>query len=331
MLKMTVSDSTRFNDGPVPVSVIVPVYNGGEAVRRCAASLLNQEYPEDLLEIIIVDDGSQDGTAEWLQTAEWPEHVKIVCHNENRGRGQARNSGIGSSTGDILIFLDADMVVQPNFVKAHVAVLESDDVAAVTGAMELDSRLPESKISRYFYGYRGRGARQFEENRPIPFQYLLTGNLSVKRTALENIGGFDESFHVYGGEDTVFAYRLAQAYPHGFRFSRKPLAADQHVPDLNTVLTKLETYGAENLPRMLADTPEMMIPLHGHWVFGSRWQRFCGRLLFHRFGEAAARIKLSILPPPFSHWMIRYLMAAALFRGLRRSRRLHTGHEDIRQ
>lgn len=314
---MTSDHSVSVNAALPMVSVIIPVYNGGESIRRCLNSLQRIDYAEQLFEVIVVDDGSMDETTSWLTQKGWPSQFKIICHNENRGRSQARNTGIRTARGDILIFLDGDMVVEPTFVAEHVKVMRSDDVVAVTGAMYADPALPRTKLSRYLFEYTGRGAKQIGEQTALPFHYLLTGNMSIKKHILDEIGLFDESFEVYGGEDTLFAFRLSQKYPNGLRYAAAPKAYDQNQHDLDSILDKMQIYGRENLPVMVQENPELLRPLHAQWVLGSKIERFLGRLLFHSFGVSVVKLKLKILPPPLSHLFIRYLMAAAMITGLR--------------
>ena len=76
------------------VSLIVPNHNGGELFHRCMENLTRLQFPSNRLQVVIVDDGSTDGTGEWLESAEWPEHFEVVRHETNRGRSAARNTGL---------------------------------------------------------------------------------------------------------------------------------------------------------------------------------------------------------------------------------------------
>nr|MBC8479262.1 hypothetical protein [FCB group bacterium] len=162
-----------------------------------------------------------------------------------------------------------------------------------------------------------RGAKQFGEKLPIPFQYLITGNMSVSRAALDAAGLFDESFQGYGGEDSLFAYKIWKTYPQGIRFSQKAGALDLHQYDLNLMLEKYHHYGRYNLPRLIRDFPETEKALHADWVTGSGPKRWIGRLFFNRPFYSVARWKMIFMPYPLSNWLIRYLIACAVITGLR--------------
>ena len=102
------------------VSIIIPVYNGGNILPITIPALLNQTYPKEKMEIIIVNDGSTDNTMEVLDSKEWKDCFKIISHSTNKGRAVTRNVGINSANGELLIFLDCDIEVNPDFVLQHV-------------------------------------------------------------------------------------------------------------------------------------------------------------------------------------------------------------------
>ncbi len=301
----------------LPVTLIVPVYNEGQAFRNCLESLLHLEYPADRLEVIIVDDCSDDGTMEWLTQQKLPDNFNIIRHRENRGRASARNSGLLQAGGDIIIFLDGDMRVGPEFVHAHVEAQSPESVVAVTGKMMPDPQLPRTRLTRYLFESTRRGARQFGEKIPIPFQYLITGNLSIKRKALDAAGRFDENFRGYGGEDTLFAYKIWKKFPAGLRYSEKPVAVDQQNYQLDDLLEKYRQYGSSGLPRLIREFPQMIPALHAHYFVENSPKKVWGDILFHSMFYAIARIKYHIAPYPLSNLFIRYLLLGAVRQGYR--------------
>lgn len=113
------------------VSVIVPVYNGEQRVNRCAESILNQDYPE--LELILVDDGSRDGSWERMQAiAERDERVRII-HKENGGVSSARNRGLAEARGRYIQFADVDDWLPMDATKLLVREMEANPVELVIG------------------------------------------------------------------------------------------------------------------------------------------------------------------------------------------------------
>ncbi len=95
------------------ISVVIPTYNEAHVLKLCLDSLLAQDA---LFEIIVVDDGSTDGTIDFLRTYQINHKQIFVIEQKHKGAGSARNLGVKQSTGDILVFVDADMTFEPNFV-----------------------------------------------------------------------------------------------------------------------------------------------------------------------------------------------------------------------
>jgi Glycosyltransferases involved in cell wall biogenesis len=113
------------------VSVIVPVYNGEERLKRCAESILNQDYPE--LELILVDDGSKDGSyALMRQFAERDPRVKAI-HKENGGVSSARNRGLAEASGTYVQFADVDDWLPMDATKLLLREMEQHDAEMVVG------------------------------------------------------------------------------------------------------------------------------------------------------------------------------------------------------
>lgn len=105
------------------VSIIVPVYNGEKSIRRCAESILNQDYPE--LELILVDDGSRDGSWETLQALAAADGRVKAVHKENGGVSSARNRALAEAEGAYVQFADADDWLPPDSVRLLVRELET--------------------------------------------------------------------------------------------------------------------------------------------------------------------------------------------------------------
>jgi glycosyltransferase involved in cell wall biosynthesis len=206
-------------DAPMQVSVVVPTYNRREMVLRTIATLLRQNFPADDYEIVVVVDGSTDGTAETLERLGTGGRLRVV-EQENRGLAGARNTGIRASCGELLIFVDDDMECEPELVgehlRAHTAHSETggsevpDEIAAL-GAIYVSPENPRNLAAEYFN--RGLGAPYLRQRdhpgEPWPENAWSFGNTSVRRTVLERVGSFDERFRMR--EDGELGLRLRAA------------------------------------------------------------------------------------------------------------------------
>jgi hypothetical protein len=183
--------------GPSPlVSVIVPVFNGAEFLREAIDSILAQNYP--CLEILVVDDGSQDDIESAV--AQLPVDVRLI-RQPNRGPAAARNRGLGDASGSILAFLDVDDLWPPGTLRTLVHALSADpDLMVVQGGALVMARDPDS----------GRYDVTGDPDLAFPF-YI--GAALYRRTAFERIGLFDPNMRL--AEDTDWYMKLLQSgLPH---------------------------------------------------------------------------------------------------------------------
>ena len=94
---------------PTTLSIVMPVYNERATLEQAVHDALSAELPVDARQLVIVDDGSTDGTRELLRETTWPEGVTVVYHERNRGKGAALRTGLQHATGDLAAILDADL------------------------------------------------------------------------------------------------------------------------------------------------------------------------------------------------------------------------------
>ena len=291
------------------ISIIVPVYNGGIYFCECVSSLLKIDFPTDKLQVILINDGSIDDTYQWLFKQKLPPYFEIITHTKNKGRAAARNSGIKNAKGDVVIFLDADMVVKQDFVKQHIKAISKPGVVAVSGLVIADTDKQKTSLQYYLFEYRKRGAKQFGENNPIPFKYLITNNMSVKRKVIEECGFFDERYIGYGGEDTDYAIRLWELYPQGLRFSSNAISIDYQNETFNDLQIKMKKYGSTNYLRLLDRYPEHNKDLAGDWINSLK-----GRLVFNPIVNYLVKFVYFMIPIPY---LVRYSIAYCLMVGAR--------------
>ncbi|MCH7528477.1 MAG: glycosyltransferase family 2 protein [Candidatus Marinimicrobia bacterium] len=319
---------TALPDSLPLVSLITPVYNAGPHYSTCFESLCRLAYPPELLEVLVIDDCSTDGTREYLRRQKPPEFIHRLFPEKNLGRSGARNLGLERAGGSVVIFLDGDMEVQPDFIHRHVEELSRPGREAVIGRVDPAPWLPKSKLNRYLYDYPRRGARQFGMGTPIGFNYMISGNMALSREAADFGGLFDENFTQYGGEDSLFAYRVARQFPNGIFYSDHPRAWHHHHHRLRPYLARLTGYGRHNLPQLISRHPEIATPLAADFAWplpGSYffWKRLLGRLVFNPFTRALAWLGWGVLPYPASNYPVRFLLVASVIAGLRRYLRGH--------
>ncbi|HEU5050967.1 MAG TPA: glycosyltransferase, partial [Gemmatimonadales bacterium] len=163
------------------ISVVIPVRDGESTIGECIDAILATDYPEDRREILVVDNGSTDATAALIRSRP----VRYL-HEERPGVSNARNRGISESDGEILAFVDADCIVEPQWLTEIAGAFEDPEVGCVAG--DLKHMPPRTAAERQVARMLGDWQRYaFTSNPP----YAITANASYRRDTLERIGGFD--------------------------------------------------------------------------------------------------------------------------------------------
>ncbi len=238
--------------GGLRLSVVLPTYRAPELLAAALRSLAAQDVAPGMAEIIVVDDGSPGFDPFPLPELAAPLPMRSIHFERNRGRAAARNAGIESARGEVVVFLDGDMTVRPGFLSAHDAFHRQSPGCAAVGEIRWGPEIPDTALTRYF---ASRGVARFEPG-PVPFKCFVTGNSSVPLSILHALGGFDEGLSAYGGEDLELGYRL---HLHGVPVYSLPGARTLHHSwrPLAATCRAMETYGRQSLPRMVDTHPDL--------------------------------------------------------------------------
>jgi glycosyltransferase involved in cell wall biosynthesis len=204
-------------DGLPFVSVIVPVLNGEETVGDCVVSLLAVDYPVERREILIVDNGSTDRTAEIIRT-----YPVRYLREDRRGAAAARNRGIEESAGSILAFTDADCLVTRCWLRELVEGFTDPTIGAVEGEF---ADFPPVTLAQRYTARQRRFSYRARRGSPLA-PYFLTGNVAFRREVFQRIGLFDTRFPAAGCEDVDLSWRFYA--DDGFQACYSPKAVTFH-------------------------------------------------------------------------------------------------------
>ena len=222
----TAAPANQVEELTVSISVVISSFNRRVTLLRLVRALAEQQADGPEAECIVVLDGSTDGSAEALRALELPERWPLyIIEQPNRGLASARNAGARAATTPIVLFLDDDVVPHPGLLSAHVAAHARSD--AVVGRIHniVDAAIPDSLRVWFDDFFITRHHKLDASGAPLRAVDVFGGHVSIKRDALLSVGGFDESFKEYGGEDWELAQRLIQA---GVTFHYAPEAAVDH-------------------------------------------------------------------------------------------------------
>jgi glycosyltransferase involved in cell wall biosynthesis len=214
------------------VTVVIPVFNRVALLRRTLAGLAAQQgYPDELIDVVVVDDGSEEDVAAAVAASPGGERIRVMHQDhEGYGAGRARNLGASSSDADVVLFLDADCIPDRGLVAAHMAWHHrSNDLVVVGSRHHVDSTdldpaalAREGDIGTLVLGEHPDDRAYLPEDwrRDLyrlttrlthgteGYRTVISSNVSMWRHRFAAAGRFSEDFTRWGGEDTELGWRL---------------------------------------------------------------------------------------------------------------------------
>jgi glycosyltransferase involved in cell wall biosynthesis len=207
------------------LSVEISTYNRKDTLRLVLASLARQTLPFDRFEVVVSDDGSNDGLVEFAQrfAHELPYSLRVIA-NERRGVGHNHNQGILACSADLVLMLAADIIAEPTLLEQHVATHRAhpDPTVVVAGLIRQSPNLPTTAFQQAF-GQIVEGVFAHHGKQPHVANFLVS-NLSFKREFMLCHGMFLE-WPLAAGEDIELGYRLKDA---GMTLIENPQALGYH-------------------------------------------------------------------------------------------------------
>ncbi|BAZ43788.1 glucosyltransferase [Chondrocystis sp. NIES-4102] len=222
------------------VSLIIPTYNRKQVLAKTLAAIAHQTYPQNLIEVIVADDGSTDGVEEVIRKYE--KHIELI-HVRQADRGYrlsaVRNLGIRAAKHDCLIVLDCDMLPDPNFVEAYMKYLHVSEEVALIGHrrfvctdeitddqilanINVAIDLPDISTSNEIWSNSNQEPTKdwrlkiyeqtdYLKEERYPFRAFVGATVAYSRKLVERVGYYDEDFQHWGEEDKEYGYRIYNA------------------------------------------------------------------------------------------------------------------------
>lgn len=183
------------------ISVIIPTYNGAATLRQCLEAVFRSDYAD--YEVIVVDDCSTDATPQIA--AQFP--CRVICHERNLGAAVAKNTGAGAALGDIVFFIDSDVLIRPDTLALVAEDLQDPSVHAVVGLLDKAMPYPEfaSQFKNLWMHYTYARLPEF-------VGVFYTSAAAARKSVFQALGGFDP--HYTGPsvtEDIELGMRLLSA------------------------------------------------------------------------------------------------------------------------
>lgn len=223
------------------VSVIIATYQRNESVLELLGQLAGQTLARDTFEVIVIDDGSAIPAAPVLEAAALPMRLAVLTQS-NAGPAAARHRGILSAVGSLIVIIDDDMRVLPDFLASHLAAHAGRGHHVVLGRLRAQPGASLELFDRLHLDLLDKLARDFAADpKALRGSSLYTGNVSFRREEYLHIGGFDPAFRI--SEDAELGIRLQES---GATFALSDEAQSFHASDHTSVrkwMTRSVAYG----------------------------------------------------------------------------------------
>jgi len=275
-------------------SVVVPTFNRLGRLRHVIAALEQQAYPSDAYEVIVVSDGSTDGTEAYLESFNSTMSLHWLTQ-ANRGPAAARNAGVQKAIGEFIVFIDDDVVPEPQLLEEHArSHHEAGRDVVVLGPL----LTPEGfEMAPWVRWEQEMLMKQYKAllrgDWPASARQFYTGNASLRRSHILAAGGFDERFR--RAEDVELAYRLANK---GLEFVFSIDAAGMHFADRSyrAWLDAAYTYGRNDVIFARDRNQKWLLPtirqefLDRHFLIRSLVRVCSGRSQLTRIASSALKL-----------------------------------------
>jgi len=314
------------------VSIIIPTYNRPDSLKRALNSISEQVY--DDIEVVVVDDGSTDNVSD-IVNRDYSFILRYVSQ-DHRGGTQAKNQGASVARGDLLIFLDDDIKVAPNFILSLVAVHQCYQKVLVTGQL-IEVPLHQVTIFSRIYTHNGVKVYQHLATSKIPFTECFGGFFSIKRMHFFELGMLEGVGSGWPNwEDVYFGYKAHKA---GFICLKSWAALGWHFDKSlsNLYLARNRWFRASNIaPLLFKSCPgvESFLPMFCDKT-PIEWHRDSPSLIFRKIARQMVSLDATLwgidqiikvlerfLPSPsLLRLLYRWSIGGYIFRGFRQGLR----------
>lgn len=214
------------------VSVIIPVYNGRLTLSECLESVKNLDYPNDRLEVIVVDNGSKDGSDKIAEKY----GAKVLYETSIQSPGAARNKGIIEAKGELIAFTDSDCVVTMSWLKHLVKYWDDNQMGCFAGKIE--AYTPSTIVEKY-----SKHVGMLNQEWTLHHQYLpytQTANSAYRKYVFDQIGLFNTE--MIAGEDGDLAWRMQRKLNLRIKYIPEALVYHKHRSTIRGLYKQFKGY-----------------------------------------------------------------------------------------
>jgi len=294
-------------------SIIIPVFNNETTLLPLIRSLENQTLNDNEYEIIYVDGCSSDSTISMLKKYPQHENSVLIFQDKNYGIGSARNWGIKAAKSNILLFIDGDMEVSPDWAEKHIQPIENGEYDGAVGNVEYDM-VDDTKFMQYLNRPK-RAAKSINKEQTLTHKNFVFWNCAIKRNSLIEAGLFDENINIYGGEEFDVIYRVERLKKYRLKYNAEAKSIHHQTRTIERTFYLLQQFGKTVIPYLLEKYPELDKELHIHLL---EKKKIYAKLIFVSFNRLFFPLfyrTYKILPDLFAFPIIKMMLYFSVWKG----------------
>lgn len=233
--------ATKIGENVPYISVVVPALNGERNIGAFIESINKLKYPTNHFELIIVDNGSKDKTIDIVQNFQNNLDLDIKLYSEKgKGAYRARNLGVLNAKGDIIVFTDADCIVDSDWLTNMVSYFSDDNIGGVAG--EIFPKKGDSLVERYAVSAGMWSQKSMFNSNRLPF--AQTGNAAYRKDVFSKIGYFAE---ILAGGDADYSWRMLLETDYNMAYASDAIVIHDHKIDLKGLFKQTFRYGCSTV------------------------------------------------------------------------------------
>ena len=225
------------------ISIIIIGYNSKKKLESLLQSINQLIVKDNKIEVIYIDDGSSDNSLDFFIKNKLIFQKKYFGFDKNQGRVFATQKGIDLASGEWLLMLQSNVIVNNNLIIEYNKLINNNNIIAIVGNILYQSH---DKIFMNYLNNKNRGINKYKNIRPIHYRYLLFGNSLIKRNIFNQVN-LNLKLKFYGGEELDFAFKLNNKFPNSIINCNTAIVTRIDFPSYQEHLKRLKEYGKYNL------------------------------------------------------------------------------------
>lgn len=218
------------------VSIVIPTYNSKNKLPKALQSIEELNFAIDNFEVIVIDDGSNDGTESFINDLINRSKINLIySYQENSGPAAARNNGIRRARGKYLLLIDSDCIVDRDIINQYLKYFPNENLGGVGGNVIPD----DNNLITEYLDYIGVWRPKVSDNLN---SYLVTANAFFVKEAIIKAGFFDEIFRQPGGEEPELCYRVLKL-DYIFKYEPNAVVIHSHRTSIRSMIRMFFVYG----------------------------------------------------------------------------------------